>query len=290
MVPSTAARGTGPRSIAAYARVMALGAGVRVFGLASQFVVLIILSRVLFKGTFGDMMTAFGFYRLVGTALGVGPSLVLIYHLSRHPNDRALEVRLHRYAAILAAACATAVALAGALLAQPVAEALGKPGLAPWFIHLAPFAIFSTLLGVATGALEGRSRVSTSITVGELAPNLVRIVLLPLIALLQLPDILVAHAITVSVLAPWLWAARGLFDRSIPGVQRWRFADFSYGGKFVVATLFASQLSTADVVVASALFPSETVADYAVASRLAALFSFLTLVLLKQFSPRAGYL
>ncbi|MCC7347751.1 MAG: hypothetical protein IT538_10185, partial [Variibacter sp.] len=42
--------------------------------------------------------------------------------------------------------------------------------------------------------------------------------------------------------------------------------------------------------VASALFPSETVADYAVASRLAALFSFLTLVLLKQFSPRAGYL
>ena len=38
------------------------------------------------------------------------------------------------------------------------------------------------------------------------------------------------------------------------------------------------------------LFSSEVVADYAVAARLAALFTFFQLALLKRFAPRAGHL
>ena len=200
-----------------YLAVLAAGSGARVFGLASQFVVLIILSRMLPKDSFGDLMTAFGFYRLTATALGVGASLVLIYHVSRHPQDRDAEVRLHRYSAMLSGPRPPRLSRSlGFLLAGPIAHALGKPGLEVWLRQLAPFAIFTALLVTSTGALEGRSRISKSIAVGEAAPNAVRIVLLPAVALLGLPQAYVAHAMTLSVLIPWLWSGRSLWDRGNP--------------------------------------------------------------------------
>jgi O-antigen/teichoic acid export membrane protein len=138
--------------------------------------------------------------------------------------------------------------------------------------------------------LEGRSRIAESIFWGEVAPNAVRIVLLPLVAVLHWPDAYVAHVLTLSVLLPWLWLARRMWDRSVRGWQSWSNWDFTYCSKFVVATLFANQLGAADIVIASVLFSSATVADYAVAARLAALFSFFQLALLKRFAPRAGRL
>src|SRR5436190_17946160 len=102
-----------------YLAVLAAGSGVRLFGLASQFIVLIILNRMLSKDSFGDLMIAFGFYRVMATALGIGTSLVLIYHVSRHPNDRTAEIRLHRYSTVLSAAAGALVALAGFVLAGP---------------------------------------------------------------------------------------------------------------------------------------------------------------------------
>src|SRR5262249_42312899 len=154
----------------------------------SQFVVLIILSRMLTKGSFGDLMTAFGFYRLAAAALGVGASLVLLYPVSRRPDDRAAAIPLHRYSPVLSGAIAALVALTGFMLAGPVAHALDKPGVVIWFQELAPFAVFSTLLTTSTGALEGRSRISESIVLGDVAPNAVRVVLLPAVAWLDLPD------------------------------------------------------------------------------------------------------
>src|ERR1700738_3247277 len=185
------AAGRGGR-LGAYLTVLAVGSGARVFGLASQFVVLIILSRMLSKDGFGDLMTAFGFYRVGAAALGVGSSLVLLYHVSRRPDDRAAEVRLHRYSAVLSAASAALIALAGFMLADQLAHALDQPALA----------VFSALLTTSTGALEGRSRISESIALAEVAPNAVRIVLLPAIAWFHLPDGYVAHAMTLSVLIP----------------------------------------------------------------------------------------
>ena len=271
-----------------YLAVLAAGSGARVFGMASQFVVLIILSRMLPKDGFGDLMTAFGFYRLTASALGVGASLVLIYHVSRHPEDREAEVRLHRYSAMLSAAAAAVIALCGLLLAGPIAHALGKPGLEVWLRQLAPFAIFTALLVTSTGALEGRSRIPSSIAIGEAAPNAVRIVLLPAIALLGLPQTYVAHAMTLSVLIPWLWAGRGLWDPEVRGWRRWTTRDLSYSSKFVAATFFAYQLGAVDVLVASVLFPSGIVADYALAARIAALYPFFQMALLKRFAPRAA--
>jgi O-antigen/teichoic acid export membrane protein len=274
----------------AYLDILVLGSGARLFGLASQFVVLLILSRVLSKDSFGDLMTAFGFYRLAAMALGVGGSLVLLFHISRRPNDKNAEIRLHRYSVVLGALAAAMVTLSGFLAAEPIASALDKPGLAVWFRELAPFAIFSTLLILSTGALEGRSRISQSIMLGEVVPNAVRIVLLPAIAWLDLPEAYVAHALTISVLVPWLLSATRLWDRSVGGVRPWTAWDYNYCGKFVAATLFANQLGAVDILVAGVLFPSQVVADYAVAARLAALFGFFQLAMLKRFAPRAGHL
>lgn len=271
-----------------YLRVLALGSGARIFGLASQFVVLILLSRILSKDGFGEMMIAFGIYRVVGTALGVGGSLVLLFHISRRPDDRTLEVGLHRSSALLGAVVSTALALSAALASDWIAGALGKPDLASWLVLLAPFAVFSTLLVIATGALEGRSRVSESILLGEVAPSAVRIVMLPLVALAGLHETVVAHVLTLSVLIPWLWASRRIWSRSEAGLRPWTRWDYQYCGKFAAATLFANQLGAIDLVVAGALFPSAVVADYSIASRVAALFTFLQIVLLKRFAPGAG--
>jgi O-antigen/teichoic acid export membrane protein len=274
----------------AYLEILVVGSGARLFGLASQFVVLLIMSRILSKDSFGDLMTAFGFYRLAATALGVGGSLVLLFHISRNPGDRSLEVRLHRYSALLGVAASATVAVCGVLAAEPIANALGKPGLVIWFQQLAPFAIFSTLLMISTGALEGRSRISESILLGEVIPNAVRILLLPAVAWLHLPESYVAHAISISALIPWLVSGRRLWDRSVSGLRTWTAWEYSYCGKFVIATLFANQLGAVDVLVASVLFPSGVVADYAVATRIAALFGFFQLAMLKRFAPRAGRL
>jgi len=116
----------------------------------------------------------------------------------------------------------------------------------------------------------------------------VRIVLLPLVALTGLPDIYIAHVLTLSVVIPWLFAAPRLLDRSTGGIGVWTRWDYSYSVKFVIATLFANQLAAVDILVMSVLFSSETVGDYAVASRIAALFSFFQLAMLKRFAPRAG--
>ncbi len=170
------------------------------------------LSRFLPKDSFGHLMVALGFYRLLGIALGVGGSLVLLFHVSRHPDDRHAEIKLQRFSALMSALPAAAIAVAAIFAAGPVTSALGKPSLGPWLQEMAPFLVFTTLLIVATGALEGRSRVTASIFWGEAAPNAVRLVLLPLVAVLNLPDAYVAHVMTLSVALPWLWLARRMWD------------------------------------------------------------------------------
>src|SRR3954451_18582813 len=104
-----------------YLGILLIGSSARVFGLASQLVVLIILGRMLGKAEFGDMMAAFGFYRLAAIAVGTGASLVVLFHVSRRPRDKEQEVRLHRFSALLASAVSAAVAITGALSAPLIA-------------------------------------------------------------------------------------------------------------------------------------------------------------------------
>src|SRR5579872_4465967 len=99
----------------AYLDILVVGSGARMFGLASQFVVLVMLSRLLSKQSFGDLMAAFGFYRLTGAALGIGGSLVLLFHVSRQRADRPAEIRLQRFSALVGAVPSAAIGLAAVL-------------------------------------------------------------------------------------------------------------------------------------------------------------------------------
>ena len=212
---SAAVRGSRSRG---YLQILAVVSGARLFGLASQFVVLVILSRILPKDSFGDLMTAFGFYRLAGIALGVGPSLLLLFHISRRPHDQEAEVKLHRYSAMLGA-LVSGGRRAARLSRRRADRRLrstsrgSRSGSSCWRRSR----VFSTLLVVATGALEGRSRISESIVLGEVVPNAIRIALLPLVALVACRIAYVAHVLTLSVLLPWLWTARRLWNRNDRG-------------------------------------------------------------------------
>src|SRR4051794_74290 len=100
-----------------YLGILLIGSSARVFGLASQFVVLIILGRMLGKAEFADLVAALGFCRLVAIAIGTGASRVVLFHVSRRARHKDFEVRRHRFSAVLAALGSSAVSLIAALSA-----------------------------------------------------------------------------------------------------------------------------------------------------------------------------
>lgn len=269
---------------------VSLGSGTRVIGLILQVAVLALLSRMMHKAEFGDMMTAFGFYRFAAAAIGVGPSTVLLFHVARCPDDRTLEIGLHRFCVLLGVSAGLVVAVAGFASAHAVAAFVGKPGLAFWFRALAPLAVFHAALVIATGALEGRSQISQSIVVSEVLPNAVRVLCLPVISFLRLSSTWIAWVLICSAIVAWLWSARRLWRPIEPAMRRWSVWDCKYCGKSAIAALFAFQLNAADILIAGALFSSAVVADYVIAARIAVLFSFFGFIVLKQFSPIAGRL
>jgi O-antigen/teichoic acid export membrane protein len=121
-------------------------------------------------------------------------------------------------------------------------------------------------------------------------PNALRLVLLPIVAYLDLPITAVAHVLSLSLLLPWLWTLVRLTWSDVPGVTPWTPWDYQYGGKLTLSTLLSNQLQGVDIIVAGALFSSTAVADYAIAARMAALYPFFQQLLLRKFTPRAGYL
>lgn len=253
--------------------------------------VLFVLARILEKSAFGDAMTVFAFYRIGSMGLGSGIAAILLYHISRNPDDKMVELRLHRTMALGGAILSAIFGAGCAWGAGPIAETLfHKPSLTPWFVAFAPFMLFSTLNTVAIGALDGRSRITEALLVAEAAPNALRLVFLPLGAFLAMPDTMVAHAMTLSVAIPWLFSARRLLDRSVVGFEPLHRWDVGYGSKFVLYSFSSLTLQGFDILVVSALFSSSTAADYAVAARLASLYPFLQQIVVRQFSPKAGRL
>lgn len=270
--------------------VVAFGAGARAFALGSQFIVLLILSHIMPKGDFGDMMIAFAFYRLASLGIGTGIGTLVLYHVGRSGGDIALDVRLHRSATLMAFAAAGAVALVAAGFAPQIASAFDKAGLEAWLIHMAPLIVFSTLNTASMGSLDGRSKVTSSIMMNEVIPNGVRLLALPLIPLLDFSPIAAAHVIWISVALPWIWEARTLFARDVRGLEPLSWWDARYVGLYALNSVAAQQLQGIDMLVAGLLFTSEQAGGYAIASRIATLYPFFQQILLRNFTPLAGRL
>lgn len=263
------------------------GAMSRTFALGSQFVVLMLLGKLLPKAAFGDFMIAFALTRVLSQGLGTGLATLLVYHISRGA-DATREAALHRAAALLGGGV-TLVLAAGLLLgADTVAGWMDKPSLAFWLRGMAPFMLFSTLLTIAAGAYDGRGRISMSILLVEFVPNLIRLLLLPALLLIGVGGAAVVGVMTVSVILPWLAAARDLARHREAGIARLTGWDLQYGGKLTIHSFAAMQVQGIDMLVVGWLFTSSAAADYAIASRVAALIPFFQQIVVRRCMTNAG--
>ena len=178
---------------------------------------LLMLSRFLPKDSFGHLMVALGFYRLIGIALGVGGSLVLLFHVSRHPDDRHAEIKLQRFSAWMSALPAAAIAVAAIFAAGPVTSALGKPALGPgcrrWRRSSCSRPCSSSRPAPWRGARasprrsSGRGRAERGAARAAAAGRGV-----------EPAGRLRRHVMTLSVALPWLWLARRMWDCSVRGL------------------------------------------------------------------------
>jgi O-antigen/teichoic acid export membrane protein len=263
------------------------GSASRVFALGSQFVVVLVLARLLPKSAFGDFMISFAAYRLLATGIGTGLASVLLYHLSRSTEDTGvLELRLHRSTLLVAALVGTAFCVAAWAGAELIAAEFAKPGLALWLRAMTPFLLFSLLGITSSGSYEGRTQVATAIFLTEVAPNALRLGLLAPLGFLPLPPIWIAHVMAVSVALPWAYSVRHLLKGH--GWQRLTRWDYAYAGRLSIYNFAALQVQGVDMIVAGWLFPSQAVADYAIASRIGALFPFFLQLRVRMFGPLAG--
>lgn len=259
----------------------------RIFSLGSQFVVLLLLGKLLEKSDFGDFMIVFALMRVLSLGLGSGLATLLVYHISRNASEE-MEDRLHRSVGLLGLILAGATALALSLCAPWIANAFDKPGLAFWIGWMAPFFLFSTMLTVSCGALDGRGRITRSIVFSEFLPNLIRLMSLPALLLLGYGNIAVVAVMLVSVVIPWL-IMLPMFLRNLgAGFARLTGWDLSYSGKLTIHSFAAMQMQGIDMLVVGWLFSSTAAADYAIASRVAALVPFLQQIIVKGFMSKAG--
>lgn len=271
-------------------RAVGLGSGARIFALGSQFVVLILMSRILAKDVFGEMMIVFALYRLISLGLGTGFGNMILYHIGRSGGDEALDIRLHRTVTLYGMTLSIAIAVGCFFFSAQIADLFGKPGMTVWLQHLSPFVVFSTLNTIAMGSLDGRSQITSSIVMNEVVPNGLRLCLLPLVALFSLAPVAVAHIIWISVALPWVVAALPLMRSSVSGFEKVDWWDLRYAGLYALNTIASQQLQGIDMLVVGALFNSEAAAGYAISSRIATLFPFFQQIILRNFAPRAGFL
>lgn len=265
------------------------GSASRIFALGAQFVILLIFSRLFDKADFGNFMVAFAGYRVLGFGVGTGLASVLLYHISRS-DDVAEHVRLHRSALIVGAATALVFCVISWIYAANVALVFQKPELEGWLKAMTPFLFFMLVSTVTTGSFEGQSKVATAIFLAEVAPNFLRLVLLGILPLLGFAGLWVAHVMAISLALPWLVSIRNLARRDIVGIRWFTRWDYGYAIKLTLYNFAAMQVQGIDMIIAGWLFPAEAIADYAIASRLAALFPFFLQLRVRMFGPVAGRL
>jgi len=266
-----------------------LGSAIRAVGLATQLGVLVLMGRLLPKSVFGDAVLVFTGYRLLSYAIGSGAGSLLVYHVSRHSGDTGLDLQLSRRLNLITLALAAVVCTVCLLLAPSVSALFDKPGMAVWMLHMSPLIVAGALLQVTSSSLDARNRVTHSILLTELIPNLLRMLGIACVALFKFPQIAVAWVFWLAVAVPWMFDAWRLFGRSPPRVQLdLRWADARYAFWLGTYPLLGMQLQGIDMVIAGILFPSSAVAEYSIASRLATLFPFLQQMVVRVFTPQSG--
>jgi O-antigen/teichoic acid export membrane protein len=265
------------------------GALIRAAGLGTQLLVLILIARLLPKSVFGDAILVFTAYRMLSYAIGSGIGSLLVYHVARDDGAAALDLYLTRRLTLATAVLAGSTGIGCALLAPTISGLFQKPGMTDWLVHMSPLVLFGALLQVTASSLDARNRVTQSILLTELAPNVVRVLGIACVAIWELPGLAVAWMFWLSVAAPWAFDATRLLSRKAPtNIKQLGWADARYAFWLGAYPLLGMQLQGIDMLIVGLLFSSTAVAEYSVASRLATLFPFLQQIVVRVFTPRSG--
>lgn len=272
-----------PRNI----RLLLSGSIVRAYALATQLIVFAVAALIMPKFAFGDLMMAFGLIRVLSVGLGGGLASLLLYHTARETND---EARQATQTSIAMVALLLGIALSCLMLlgAQHLSQALGKPSLEPWLTALSPLLLFTLVSTALVGALDGQGRIISGMMLMEAGPNTLRLILFGIVYLLAADAVWVAHALWFSVAIPASIACFHIirFGPHKPALLgAW---DVRFASKYTVNAFAALQLQGVDLVIAGLLLDSNSTAEYAIASRVAALFPFLMQLSGKIFTARAG--
>lgn len=263
-----------------------IGSGSRAFALGSQFIIIIMIARLLEKADFGNFMIVFSVYRLIGASIGTGIASVLIYRVGRGMEDAQTDA-LHRHSLLIGLVIGIICCAAGAGFSNQIADAFNKPGLVSWLIIMTPFMLLTLLATISTGSFDGQNRVAYAILFSETAPNFLRLVLLAPMMLLPIPSSGIAVVMALSVALPWLASIRTLFTQHMSVTARFTGWDYSYAAKLAAYNFAGYQVQGVDMIVAGSLFAPERVAEYAIASRIGALFPFFLQLRMRMFAPVA---
>lgn len=263
--------------------------GLRGVAIIAQFGVLLLVSRMLSLGDLGDFLMVYAGFRMIGFSIGTGIGTLVLYHVSRAAGSADVDRQYHVLGIILTGIICLPVLLAVNIWSDEISGLFSKSNLSFWIREMSPFLGFQALSIVATGSLDGRGRIGTSIAVSELFPNLIQVVGLAGALVLSTPVTIIGPIFSLSLAAPWMWLSLPTLwkEGGIASPSRW---DIGYASKYGVTFLLSQQINGLDVILVGLLYSSEKTAFYTVCARIAMLFPFVQVIVLRKFAPVAGLL
>jgi len=265
-----------------------INASIKALSIGSQFLLLILMAREIPKEEFGNAMLAFTIFRLMSLAIGSGMGSIVLYHVSKRIHDLTLDIRLTRSVTLFTILITIPLTFLFTNFSNEVAILFSKPSLAPWLFAMAPLVLFGSLIQITSNSLDARSKVTRSIIITEVVPNIIRLTGVIGMILLELPHISLSYIFWIASAIPWAVDALRLFDQSVRGFERLSFWDFKYAGWLTLYPLLGMQLQGIDMIIVGAFFSSNLVAEYSIASRIASLYPFLQQMVARVFVPRSG--
>jgi O-antigen/teichoic acid export membrane protein len=257
----------------------------RVAALSAQFAILLLLGWSLPKSEMGNAMLAFAICRIGSQVVGLGIGHALFIRAAG--DDSTAHVKAARVFTIVGLVSGTLLACGIAGLAGLIGGGLNKPGLVPWLVWLSPMALFGVLGSIQGSYLEARHKLASSILWTEAVPGLGRVVALLLLIPFGATAATASLAIWIPQAIAWLVPALSILSARGEGEVSLSLQDVTTAGGFAAYTAASLQLQGIDILVAGALFDSEFIAEYAVASRIATLFPFFSQLVVRRYSPHA---
>lgn len=252
---------------------------------AAGLVSLLFLSQIVSKAEIGGYAFAMAVVTLAGSVATLGLDRAMLLRVAqRLPRGRVLRGRVLAWRSAAAAFAAGAVIAAALSLLAGVDSGL-DPVAAEWLRRIA----FATPWVAAAASLAAWFQANHQVAVAGVAPavsDVARCLLLGLVLIAGLGAAGVGWAVIIAAAAPAAMLAALARGRSTAAPGRLRASDFAQGAQFLSLRIATQGARHVDLLAVGLLSDAETTAEYAVASRFAALADYGRTALQPTFTPR----